>query len=163
MARVLLHCPQACLDLFAVGAREGIRVIPRGAPPPPAPAAPLSGPDLFLAFLSEWLNRFDGIANASDRKLCALALAHALPLPVPGILGALDLLVPVITSVWYLAEGGGDAEPAAYAFDVYTSERDETDALVLATATSEDADGAFRTCVLKKMFAMPLCCGLWCR
>lgn len=142
-ARALVHCPEATLELFDSAAQQGLRLVPAGhtlASTPPAP----SGPALFAQFLADWMDRFDCIAQPGDRKLCAMAFASALPLPVPGLLAHFEAVACCLTAVHSQLEGGGDDAP--YGADVFVGMSEapnDVAGLALAAATmSEDAEGA---------------------
>lgn len=109
-ARVLVHCPEEAQHLFAHAAANGVRLVAPGATAASTPTA-ASGDQLLADFIGTVADSFDRIAHPGDRKLCSMALARVLTLPVDNwaILGHFELIACQVTGVWNALESGGSA------------------------------------------------------
>ena len=150
IARALVHCPAAVPPLFDAAAAAGLRFVPRGATHAATPPA-ASGAALLQALLGAWAERFDAIAQAAERKLCAMAFLAALALPLPQPAACFEVLMAHVTAVQAeLRERGLDGAADfsdGDAFAVLQAARCDDgggacdDPVLVA---SEDADGALR-------------------
>lgn len=85
LSRLLLHAPGYVPGLFERAAAGGA-----------------AGPEtLLLGFVDMWMDKFDVLGSAAQRKLSALAACNLLGLPIPGLLSRLDAIVATITAVWF--------------------------------------------------------------
>ena len=108
IARIFVHAPAAVLPFFDRAAAAGVHaplstshssastsssaagVAANGAAfQPPQGCTP--GQALCLAFMNVWMEGFDAVAQPAERKLCAMAFAAALALPLQGILGLFEV------------------------------------------------------------------------
>jgi hypothetical protein len=105
-ARILVHCPSSTVPLFERAYTEGVRTAPTGATYATVPATS-SASALLLQFASSWAEVFDAVAQPVDRKLCAMAFASLLTLPVPGVLDLFSVLMAHVTGVYLALEESG--------------------------------------------------------